>query len=170
MNSSIHIRPEHKEDIKHISQIIEAAFKDHPHGSHKEHLLVDELRADKALSLSLVAELDGEIVGHIAFSKVTIGGEFDSWYGLAPVSVDPDFQQQGIGSRLIEYGLSELRKREANGCVLVGEPGFYKRFGFEHLDDLIYEGVPDKYFLVLPFTKKIPKGRVRYHNLFETYG
>ena len=170
MTHLLNIRSEQEKDTKRISQIIEAAFKNHPHSNQKEHLLVEELRDNKALTLSLIAEVKGTIVGHIAFSAVTINGEFDSWYGLAPVSVDPEYQHRGIGSKLIENGLNELKKMGANGCVLVGEPDYYKRFGFDHQNELFYEGVPDDFFLVQPFSNEIPSGEVKYHKIFDKYG
>jgi len=164
------IRSEKKADIDRITQIVEAAFKDHPYGNAKEQLLVSELRDDNALSISLVAEIDENIVGHIAFSRITIDGAFDSWYGLAPVSVDPEFQNRGIGSELIEHGLTELRNIGAKGCVLVGEPTYYKRFGFKQQPKLVYEGVPKEYFLVQSFNKEVPEGQVKYHPFFNKYG
>jgi len=170
MTHTLNIRLEQKKDTKRTNQIIEAAFKNHPHSNQKEHLLVAELRANNALSVSLVAEVNGKIVGHIAFSEVTVNGKFDSWYGLAPVSVDPEYQNQGIGSKLIENGLSELKKLGANGCVLVGEPGYYKRFGFDHQHELFYEGVPEQYFLVQTFNKECSSGEVKYHQIFGEYG
>lgn len=170
MINTLNIRSEQEKDTKRTNQIIKAAFKNHPHSNQKEHLLVAELRDNNALSVSLIAEINGKIVGHIAFSAITINKEFNSWYGLAPVSVDPEYQSQGIGSVLIENGLNELKKMGAKGCVLVGEPGYYKRFGFDHQDTLLYKGVPEEYFLVQPFRSEIPKGVVKYHKIFDKYG
>lgn len=169
MTDSLYIRSEQEKDTGRIDQIIETAFKNHPHSNQKEHLLVSELRANNALSLSLVAEVNGKIAGHIAFSEITINDNFNSWYGLAPVSVDPEYQNRGIGSELIESGINELKKMGAKGCVLVGEPEYYKRFGFRHQSSLFYKGVPGEYFLVQPFNKEIPSGEVKYHNLFDKY-
>ena len=94
------IRPETSHDHEAITQVTLAAFtgkfSDHP----TEHLIVNGLREAGALTLSLVAELDKKIVGHVAFSKVTINGEDRSWYGLGPISVQPELQKQGIGSKL----------------------------------------------------------------------
>lgn len=170
MTDRLTIRPEQAADIDRITQIIEAAFKGHPHGDSKEHLLVSELRSNHALSISLVAEVDENMVGHIAFSEITIDGVFDSWYGLAPVSVDPEYQNRGVGSRLIERGLAEVKNLGAKGCVLVGEPAYYKKFGFKQQDKLSYEGVPEEYFLVQSFGEEIPAGQVKYHPLFNKYG
>lgn len=170
MSNELTIRLEKACDHKAISRIIQSAFQDVGYSNQKEHLLVADLRKNDALTLSLVAQKEQEILGHIAFSEVTINGQFDAWYGLAPVAVLPEYQGRGIGSALIEHGLHELKRLGANGCVLVGEPDFYKRFGFQHQNQLVYEGVPAAYFLVQSFTDSIPEGEVAYHPLFSTYG
>lgn len=131
---------------------------------------MDALRKENALDLSLVAEFDGKIVGHIAFSKVTIEGKNDDWYGLAPVSVLPEYEKMGIGSKLIMKGLERLKNLGANGCVLLGEPEYYNRFGFRQADQLTLEGVPAEYFLALSFQERSPSGKVQYHDLFTKYG
>lgn len=164
------IRPEKVEDISRIDQIIKAAFEQISHSNQKEHLLVADLRKHDALTLSLVAKRDHELLGHIAFSEVTINDEFTSWYGLAPVSVDPEYQHRGIGSKLIEHGLKELKNLGAGGCVLVGEPDYYRRFGFRHQNNLAYEGIPEEYFLVQSFSEEIPSGQIKYHPLFNKVG
>lgn len=169
MTEKLTIRPEEEKDIIQISRIIRSAFADHPHSNQQEHLIVDELRASEVPNLSLVAEYESDLVGHIAFSRVTVNGEELSWYGLAPVSVDPDFQNQGIGSALVRAGLRQLKNMKASGCVLVGEPSFYQRFGFQHTDALTYPGIPGEYFLVQSFSDYTPSGTVKYHDAFETY-
>ena len=165
------IRPETTEDISRINEIIQSAFKTHPYSNQKEHLLLADLRINHALSLSLVAELDNIVVGHIAFSKVTIDDKDLHWYGLAPVSVDPDYQNQGIGSALIKAGLEKLKNVNANGCVLLGEPEYYNRFGFKQDVDLTLADVPAEYFLALAFTNHTtPSGEVKYNPVFDLYG
>lgn len=170
MIDQLTIRFEKAGDINRVNQIIKSAFEQIAHSNQKEHLLVEDLRTNDALTLSLVAKRNNDILGHIAFSEVTINGELDSWYGLAPVSVNPEYQNRGIGSRLIESGLNELKNLGAKGCVLVGEPDYYKRFGFRLQNNLVYEGIPEKYFLVQSFSKEIPAGKVKYHPLFDKYG
>jgi putative acetyltransferase len=161
------IRPETSQDYEAITQVTLAAFtgkfSDHP----TEHLIVMGLREAGALSLSLVAEIDGRIVGHVAFSKVTINGEDHDWYGLGPISVQPDLQKQGIGSRLIQAGLARIREMSAQGCVLEGDPNYYHRFGFKSYPHLIYESAPaPQYFMALPFYDEVPGGKVEYHPAF----
>ncbi|MCB0023597.1 MAG: N-acetyltransferase, partial [Caldilinea sp.] len=118
------------------------AFETLAISNHTEQFIVEALRAAGALTVSLVAEVDGRVVGHIAFSPVTMSDGTVGWYGLGPVSVLPAYQGMGIGGALIVEGLARLRKLGARGCCLVGHPGYYGRFGFEHVDGLAYEGVP----------------------------
>ena len=102
----------------------------------KEHFIINSLRAAHALTVSLVAETDGQVVGHIAFSPVTISDGATGWYGLGPVSVLPEYQQQGIGTSLINTGLSRLKALGGRGCALVGAPNYYQRFGFRNIPDV----------------------------------
>ena len=164
------IRNEKKSDIEVISEITIAAFKNCPHGNHTEQFIISALRAANALAVSLVAEIEGRVVGHIAFSPVTISGHSCDWYGLGPVSVLPDYQKQGIGKSLINEGLRLLRASGAKGIVLVGEPRYYERFGFRNLPDLILEDVPREYFLALPFGENKSHGVVVFHEGFKAEG
>lgn len=164
---NILIRTETSLDIDEISRITYAAFlgkfSDHP----TEHLIVNGLREAGALSLSLVAEVDGKIVGHVAFSPVTIDELFFDWYGLGPISVVPELQKQGIGSKLIREGLTRLRELGARGCVLEGSPEYYQRFGFKPIPGLTYHASPaPEFFMALPFGEDVPLGKVEYHKAF----
>ncbi len=111
--------------------------------------------------MSLVAEKDGEIVGHVAFSPVEIHGQAVNWYGLGPVAVRPDKQRQGIGGRLIEAGLDQIKTRGAAGCVVLGA-----RFGFKADPALYFPGVPAEYFQRLDFGDDTRQGVVVYHSAF----
>ena len=128
------------------------------------------MRAANALTVSLVAEADGKVVGHIAFSPVTISDGSQNWYGLGPISVLPKFQKQGIGKSLIHEGLSLLKASGAKGCVLVGDPKYYERFGFKNLPDLVLDGVPQEYFLALTFGEEEIHGTVMFHQGFTATG
>ena len=163
----VNIRPENSKDSNTISEVISTAFKNHQYSNHKEQLIVEQLRESSALSVSLVAEYKGKLIGHIAFSKVKIGGQENSWYGLAPVSVIPEYQKSGVGSQLVNAGLEAIKVKGAEGCVLLGEPEYYKRFGFKAIDSLTLEGVPPEFFLSLNFRGKIPIGKVSYHHAFQ---
>lgn len=161
------IRSEKPTDIEAIEQIVSAAFKDKWYSDQTEHLVINRLREAGAMSISLVAELNGRVVGHVAFSVVTINGEDKGWFGLGPVSVSPEFQKQGIGSQLIREGLSQIKEKGAKGCVLEGDPDYYQRFGFRNYPLLIYEITPDqKYFMALPFHENAPNGKVEFHKAF----
>ncbi len=160
------IRHEQIGDENEIDQIIMAAFANHPHSNQTEGHLVKGLRDGNALTLSLVADENGQLAAHIAFSPVQIDGAYQDWHGLGPVAVQPELQRQGIGSALINAGLERLRKLGSNGCVLLGEPEFYQRFGFRTDPRLRLDGVPPEFFLILPFQNAIPDGRVDYHPAF----
>ncbi len=164
------IRNETPQDIPAIRKLIYAAFKNHPHhepgAEPTEHDIVDRLRALGELSLSLVAEDNGEIVGHIAFSSVTVNGEDVNWLGLAPVSVTPEMQGKGIGSKLIKESLEILKEQDAKGFVLLGEPDCYGRFGFKQYSRLTLPGVPAEYFMALPCGSDVPEGTVAYSKAF----
>jgi putative acetyltransferase len=162
----VSIRAETPDDIAAIRQVNVAAFEHHPISHQTEHLIVEALRSAGALELSLVAELDHQVVGHVAFSATSVGEARTGWYLLGPVAVLPDRQGQGIGRALIEAGLEELRARGALGCVLVGDPGFYARFGFRSTPGVTYPGVPDEYVLCLPLSGSAPVGEVVAHEAF----
>jgi len=164
------IRKEKGSDVEAISEVTKAAFENHPHSKQTEQFIVNALRAANALTISLVAEIDGKVVGHIAFSPVAISNGSQGWYGIGPVSVLPELQRQGIGKSLIQKGLSLLKGLGAKGCALVGEPEFYSRFGFRNYPDLILEGIPQEYFLALPFKKNTIKGTVAFHRAFSASG
>ena len=159
----IFLRPERPGDIDAIRALTETAFKAAPHADGTEHLIVDRLRAAGALTLSLVAEADGAIVGHVAFSPVTISDGSPNWYGLGPISVEPSRQGEGIGSRLVREGLERLKTLGAAGCVLLGDPGWYGRFGFRSSPKLTLDGVPPEYFMHVAFSPVYGGGTVSYH-------
>jgi len=161
------IRAETSSDIESIADVTIAAFKDLAISNHTEQFIIHALRAANALTVSLVAEMDGQVVGHIAFSPITISGGATGWYGLGPVSVLPEHQRKGIGKALIQEGLSRLKAMNAGGCCLVGHPDYYKQFGFRNLPELVYEGVPQEVFFALPFSDKVPKGTVVFHAGFS---
>ena len=161
------IRSETPRDLDAIRAVNIAAFAQHPFSQQTEHLIVEALRAADALEVSLVAEIDGEVVGHIAFSAAGIGGTSSGWFLLGPVAVLPDHQGKGIGRALVETGLDALRCRGACGCVLVGDPAFYRRFGFRQQPGITWVGVPDENVLCLSMSGDAPVGAVSYHPAFS---
>lgn len=167
VSMDILIRSERPTDIDTIEKVTLAAFMGKFRDDPTEHLIVNGLRDAGALSLSLVAEVNEKIVGHVAFSLVTVNGENLNWHGLGPISVLPELQKRGVGSKLINEGLSAIRARGAKGCVLEGSPIYYRRFGFRSYPGLIYEGSPaPEYFMALPFYEDVPEGKVEYHQAF----
>lgn len=167
MSTNIIIRDEEPEDEAAITDVTIAAFRDLEISNQTEHFIVKALRKADALTISLVAEMEGRIVGHIAFSQITMPDGAEGWYGLGPVSVIPERQRQGIGSALIEEGLSRLKTLGAQGCYLVGHPGYYTRFGFINTPDLGLEGVPAVAFHGIAFgDEMIPTGTVAFHEAF----
>jgi putative acetyltransferase len=167
---SVRIRAEAEQDASAIAAVTQAAFAGHPHSRQTEHHIVAALSAAGALLVSLVAEAKGEVIGHVAFSPVRIDGADMGWVGLGPVSVRPDQQGRGIGTRLVEAGLAAVRNLGKRGCVLVGEPGFYGRFGFRPAPGLVLPDVPPEYFLALSFADAMPRGIVAFHPGFQADG
>lgn len=160
------IRKETMTDRATIRQITEAAFAMEEHSSGTEGAIIDALREAGSLTLSLVFEIDGQVAGHIAFSPVTVGGDDVGWYGLGPVAIQPDLQGQGIGGELIRKGLSLLQDQGARGCVVLGDPGYYTRFGFAQDATLVFSGVPPEYFMSQTFCGNVPTGSVVYQPAF----
>ena len=167
---NILIRDETKNDAAAISEVTVAAFETLEISSHTEQFIVEALRAAKVLTVSLVAEVDCRVGGHIAFSPVAMSDGADNWYGLGPVSVLPEYQRMGIGKALIREGLTRLKNLGARGCCLVGHPGYYTKFGFENIDGLVLEGVPPEVFFALSFDGRFPQGNVTFHEGFAANG
>jgi putative acetyltransferase len=161
------IRSERPADKDAIEKVTAEAFAGKPYSNQTEHLIVNALRDAGELALSLVTEINEEVVGHIGFSLVTINGTAVDWYGIGPVSIAPEYQRQGIGSKLIKAGLAKIREAGAKGCVLEGSPEYYGRFGFKTYPNLMYEGAPaPEYFMALPFYDEVPYGKVEFHKSF----
>lgn len=161
------IRSETPSDVDAISHLIRAAFEKAQHSSGTEAAIVDALRAARVLTISLVAEADGDVVGHVAFSPITINDQDIGWFGLGPISVHPDRQGEGIGNALIRRGLEELRATKATGCVVLGDPNYYQRFGFRSDPAITLPGMPQEYFMSMALGGSTAHGTVRFHEGFE---
>lgn len=157
-------------DTAKIHRVTEQAFLNAPHTDHTEQFIVDALRRSSVLTISQIAKADGEIIGHVAISPVSISNGATGWFGLGPISVLPEFQGLGIGSKLMKSSLAALEALGATGCVVLGDPAYYGRFGFKAVDGLVYPGVPAEYFQALSFTDKFPQGEVSYHEAFSAQG
>ncbi len=162
----IQIRDETAADVQAIESVTIAAFLHAPHTDHTEQFIVRSLRDSGSLSISLVAEAEGTVVGHVAVSAVFILSGAKGWFGLGPLSVLPQHQRRGVGSLLMHETLRRLRERGAAGCVLLGEPQYYSRFGFNADPSLVLPGVPPEYFQAISFDSSRPSGTVSYHRAF----
>lgn len=165
--TTMHLRDEQGGDEAAISALITTAFAGAEHSDGSEALIVDRLRGDRALALSLVAEAaDGTLIGHLALSPVTISDGMQRWFGLGPVAVAPERQGEGIGSALIHAAFARMQAAGARGCVVLGDPAYYSRFGFAHDPALTYPGPPPEYFQRIVFTGDAPAGTVSYAPAF----
>ena len=160
------IRPETPADIPAIFTLTEAAFRTAAHSAGTEQFIVDALRRAGVLAVSLVAVAEGTVVGHVAVSPVTVSDGASGWYGLGPISVSPEHQRTGIGSQLMHAALQALRDRGGAGCLLVGDPAYYSRFGFRPATGLEYPGVPPEYFMAVSFGAALPQGVAAFHAAF----
>ena len=163
----IEIRKEKPADIDAIFSVTEKAFLNAQHTQHTEQFIVNALRNNQALSLSLVALHNNIIVGHVAFSPVSISGCHQHWLGVGPISVLPHLQNRGIGAQLMQAGLDWLANVGIDGCVLVGDPRFYSRFGFSAQHGLILPDVPAEYLLAKSISGVIPQGIVTFNEAFQ---
>ena len=166
MSAQTLIRDERPDDQAAIAHVTRDAFVAHPDSGRTEARIVDARRGAGALSLSLVAEVEGRVAGHIGFSPVRISNGSSDWFGLGPLSVDPAQQKRGIGSLLVRAGLDRLRAAQANGCVVLGDLDFYGRFGFGDEMDLILQGLPQTFFHAILFRGEPAHGRVEFHPVF----
>jgi len=170
-NMQIEIRDEQSEDASEIRRITELAFRGKPYAGGDEQDVIDRLRKAHALTLSLVAT-DGEnahgdrIIGHAAFSPAVLNSGTNPWYALGPISVTPEAQSQRIGSQLINIGLERLAHEGALGCILTGNPEYYRRFGFVVSPMHCPKGEPSEYFMVKQFTKTPLVGKFAFHGAF----
>jgi putative acetyltransferase len=162
------IRPETPADHAAIHDVTQRAFAPMPYADGDEHLLIGKLRDAGALALSLVAESDGVVVGQITFSPAFAADSSPEWYALGPVSVEPALKHQGIGGQLIRAGVVWLQNQDAAGCVLIGNPTYYSRFGFRVFSELAPAGMPAEYYQVLPLEIEKPNVIVEFHPLFQS--
>lgn len=166
MNTPL-IRDQIAADFDAVHRLVIVAFKTQPHASGTEQFLMDALWTTDTVTVALVADDAGAIVGQAAFSKVMVDGEDIGWHGCGPVAVLPERHKQGIGSALMRAGLERLRALGSKGCVVVGDPAYYTRFGFANTDAMFMPEVPPEYFMALSFGSEIPKGRVKFDPVFD---
>ncbi len=167
MRSEVEIRPERSDDTDAIGELVTSAFFGMPYADGDEAGLLEALRAQNALSVSLVAELEGTIVGQVAFSPARTSGGMSGWYALGPVAVLPGRQGVGIGSMLVRTGLEAVSELGAVGCILTGDPAYYSRFGFEPAPQSAPPGEPSEFFMVKLLRGQLPAGSIHFHEAFR---
>lgn len=161
------IRTETAADIDAIYRVTTEAFARAAHSGGNEARIVDALREASALSLSLVADIDGRIAGHLTLSPVALDDGRAGWLGLGPMSVAPDDQNRGIGSALVRAAVDALPGLGAAGCVVFGYPAYYTRFGFRQHTPLTLPGLTADHFMALATHGAIPAAAVAYHPAFH---
>lgn len=161
------IRHERPDDDAAIDELTRVAFAPMPFSSGTEAPIVRALRASGDLTVSLVAEDDGVIVGHVAFSPVTIDGVHAGWFGLGPISVRADRQRQGIGKALIAQGLELLQAQGAAGVALIGNPDIYSRAGFESDGHLAYGDLDRSIVQRIVLSGSPPSGELKFAPAFD---
>jgi putative acetyltransferase len=163
---NIEIRNEIPGDAPAIEAVTISAFLNAPHSGHNEQFIVRALRESGQLVVSLVAVAEGNVIGHVAASPVSLSEGTPGWCGIGPISVLPPHQGRGVGARLMREALRVLRENGAAGCVVLGEPAYYGRFGFLADPALVFPGVPQEYFQALSFGSSRPRAVVSYHAAF----
>ncbi|KAJ4458206.1 putative GNAT family N-acetyltransferase [Paratrimastix pyriformis] len=164
--STVIVRDQTQADCAAVFDLVQEAFSTMKYACGREQIVASRL-FESGEAVMLVAEDQGVIVGQASFSRVKIQGA-EQWWGLGPIATTPSRQRQGIARKMLETGLARLRTMGAAGCVLVGDPAFYMRFGFLQGTGLYFEGVPAENFLALPFTTaSVSSGQVHFHAAFD---
>ena len=161
------IRNEISNDANAIHQLTEQAFAPMSFSDGTEPDIIRALRKTDDLTLSLVAMENDEIIGHVAFSPVTIDGTHNDWYGLGPISVRADRQKQGIGAALVQAGLNALKAEDAKGCALIGNPAVYGPIGFASNGKLHHEDLDNKAVQFVVLSGPPPKGTLKFTPAFD---
>lgn len=167
MSTDVTIRPERLADHAVVGDLITTAFAGMPYADGDEAELVETLRRENAISVSLVAESSGAVMGQIVFSPAFAPDGAEIWYALGPVAVHPAHQRAGVGSKLVRAGLQAITQLGANGCILVGNPAYYVRFGFALAPANAPVGEPAEFFMVkLLGRTPQPSGAISFHRAF----
>lgn len=156
------LRPEQAADIAAIRAITQAAFATAPYSDGSEGQIIDQLRADDDLAMSLVADQDGAVVGQVTLTAVSIGDSKSGWFGIGPIAVAPEKMGQGIGSALMKAAIDHLNTIGAAGVVLVGDPAYYARFGFVADGSVTYGGLPSEIVQHLVLNGPLQTGAITY--------
>lgn len=160
------IRPEIPSDIAGIRALTSRAFEGLAYSDGTEAEIIDRLRSAGGLAVSLAAFRSGKLVGHVAFSPAVATWDAQGWFALGPISVAPDQQRQGIGKRLIAEGLSRLQASGGKGCILVGNPAYYRQSGFALAPQYCPPTQPPDYFMIRALGEDQPCGQFEFHPAF----
>ena len=166
--SSMHIRPETPADVADITALIDTAFSGVPYAEGDEAELVVKLRQLGDLAVSLVAEVDSRLVGHVAFSPARSTDGSEGWFALGPIAVAPQRQGEGIGTALVMAGLEAISALGARGCILVGHPGLYRRCGFSNAPDNAPPDQSAEYFMCKVLSGELARGPIYFHDVFSS--
>ena len=158
------IRQEKDGDEDAIRDVVERAFEGKSFADPDDKFIVERLREDGSLVLSLVAEARGEVIGQVALSPAKVGDL--KYLCVGPIAVLPDYHGKGIGSDLMGHALGVARGYGRDGVVLLGDPNYYSRFGFKNFADVTYDGDVGKALQLIPFTVA-PSGQVVFHPLLS---
>ena len=162
----LQIRDEAPQDHAAIYELTQRAFEGRPYAGGDEQDVVNRLRDQGALQVSLVAVEGLRVVGQITFSPAICSDGTAPWFALGPVSVEPDCQSRGIGSLLINRGLDIIRADGALGCILTGNPEYYQRFGFVVSPSLAPDNEPGEFFMVKYLAAEAAGGQFTFHPAF----
>jgi putative acetyltransferase len=165
--TDIILREERPGDEAAIHDMVCRAFIGRPYADGDEQDVIDRLRADGDLLLSLVAELDGVIIGQVTYSPALLENGDEGWVVLGPVAVDPAHQGKGLGRALIEAGEAIMQERGAKGITVLGDPAIYGRFGFAQNSPMWLAGELGWAFQVKSLTGTIPATEQRYVRAFD---
>lgn len=158
------IRNETVGDIPAIRRVVTDALKKLVQSTGTEAAIVEKLREDDALVLSLVADEGGEVIGYLAASTAQVGMQ-GGWSLIGPLAVLPSRHRQGIGSALMAEAINRLRP-SMRGIALVGDPAYYGRFGFRSFPRLSVRGCPPEVVQALTFEDIEPRGELFHHQAF----
>lgn len=161
------IRSETPQDVEAIRNLTAAAFAPMRFSDGSEAAAIDQMRAAGDLRLSLVMDLGGVVVGHVAFSDVTLDGQAMGWVGLGPISIRADLQRQGHGAALVGEALKRLKSQGVKGAALTGNPAVYGPMGFVCDGQLHHAGTPDKNVLWYLLAGHPPRGRLQFVKALE---
>ncbi len=164
------VRHENRSDIDAIYRLTQRAFAGKPYSGGDEQDLINALRDDGALTLSLVAEDCGVVVGYAAISPALAADGTNGWYALGPIAVDPARQRRGIGGDLINDSMNRLIALQARGCIVLGDTGYYPRHGFVPRPDLAPKDQPAQHYMIRSLNGETPQTVVAFHPTFQMTG